>query len=107
MVCTPKPPSDCEEKENNGFAGFYSDEIYIEANPENVLNQKSKVISDTKTLNEVKTFASDQKQANILEGFLDLLSESGNGINQSNCVSFEYDRNYNIKHYNITVILHN
>lgn len=90
MVCTPKPPSDCEEKENDGFAGFYSDEMYIEANPENVLSLKSKVISDTKTLNEVQPFASDQKQTNILEGFRQyLLSESGNGINQLNCVSFE------------------
>ena len=81
MVCTPKNPSDCEEKENNGFAGFYSDEMYIY--PEHVLNRKSTVISDTITPNEVKPFASDQKQANILDGFLQhLLSESGNGSNQ-------------------------
>ena len=93
MVCTPKTPSDCEEEENNGFAGFYSDEMYIEAAPENVSDQKAKVILDTITPNEVKPLASDQKQANILDGFLQhLLSESGNGSNQLNCVSFEYHR---------------
>ena len=78
MVCTQTATSDCEEKENNGFAGFYSDEMYIEVAPENVLSQKAKVVSDTITPNEITPIASDQKQTNILEGFRQyLLSESG------------------------------